>query len=83
MDSFVATFIHYVFSFLHSIGADSIIDLVAKQYRNPYQVHQCLSAAENFSSACGQFELLGYSILLVLVSSLLGRGIFFFWSSHG
>jgi hypothetical protein len=83
MDSFVSSFVHYLFSFLHSIGADSLIDFIAKQYRNPYQVHQCLVAAGDYVNACSAFDMFGYAILLVLVSSLLGRGFFFFWSSNG
>jgi hypothetical protein len=82
MDAFVSSFVHYLLSFLHSIQADSLIDFIAKQYQNPYQIHQCLIATENYVKACSQFDMFGYAILLVLVSSLLGRGFFFFMSSH-
>lgn len=81
MDAFAALVAHYFFVFLKSIGADSVISYIAKEYRNPNLIDYCLKSQQDFMSSCGEFTMLGYIIILFFVTMLLGRGFFFVSSS--
>jgi predicted patatin/cPLA2 family phospholipase len=80
MDSFAASVAHYLLVLLQSIGADSVIAFIGKQYRNSYQLNQCLQSQQDYFNSCGDFTMLGYIIILFLVTSIFGRGLFFFTS---
>lgn len=82
MDSIACAIVHYFLVFLNTIGANSVIDFIAKQFPNSPQIDACLGSDSDFIQGCGDYTMLGYLLLLLIISMLFGRGFFFFWSSH-
>jgi hypothetical protein len=81
MDSIAAATVHYFLVFLNFIGAESVIQYIGKHYRNPELVNKCLLSESNSISACSEFTLLGYVIIIFLLTAIIGKGFFFFSSS--
>ena len=81
MDTIAATVVHYLLVFLNLIGADSVIQYIGRFYRNPQLVNACLLSDSNFINTCGEFALLGYLIIIFLLTAIIGRGFYFFSSS--
>lgn len=81
MDSIAAGIAHYFLVCLRSIEAESVIDYIAKHYRNPNLLNQCIQSNQDFISSCGEFTMIGYIIIFFFITSIIGRGFFFFSSS--